>query len=87
MNERILVRVGIIGAAATAICCATPILGVILGALGLAAWAAGADYVLLPLMALSLALVVFGLLRRSRAGTAGGNSCCIMPTDKKGERR
>ena len=47
-----------------AICCATPLLAVMLGAVGLAGWLAKADYVVLPALILSLGLIGFGLYRR-----------------------
>jgi mercuric ion transport protein len=43
MNDRSLVTTGIIGAAFAAICCATPLLTVVLGSIGLTAWLAHAD--------------------------------------------
>lgn len=42
-----------VGTIAAALCCFTPVLVVLLGALGLSAWLAWLDYVLLP------ALIVF----------------------------
>jgi hypothetical protein len=44
--------------------CMTPLLVVVLGAVGLTAWLAKADYVLIPALILCLALVAFGLYRR-----------------------
>jgi mercuric ion transport protein len=64
MNDRTLIRTGLITGAVAAICCATPILVIALGAFGLSAWAAGADYVLIPILIGSVALVGVGLYRR-----------------------
>lgn len=64
MNDRTLIRTGLISGAVAAICCATPILVIALGALGLSAWAAGADYVLIPILFISVALVGIGIYRR-----------------------
>ena len=64
MDDRTLMRTGAVGAVIAAICCATPLLVVLLGLLGLSAWAAKADYVLLPALALSLGLVGWALIRR-----------------------
>jgi Membrane transport protein MerF len=46
-----LLRVGIVGAAITALCCFTPVLVVLLGALGLATLTGYLDYVLFPALA------------------------------------
>ncbi len=64
MNDRALIRTGLVGGAVAAICCATPFLAIVLGALGLSAWAAKADYVLIPVLLVSVALVGAGLYRR-----------------------
>lgn len=80
MNDRTLVRTGAIGAIIAAICCATPILGIMLGTVGLSAWAAGADVVLIPALLAFLALLAVGLVRRQRA-----KACCANgdPTTKE----
>ena len=52
MNDTVILKTGIIGAVIAAICCATPILVIALGALGLSAWVGGLDYVLLPALAI-----------------------------------
>jgi mercuric ion transport protein len=57
-------RVGIVGAIITALCCFTPVLAVLLGALGLAAWVGRLDLVLLPALALSLVLIGYSLWTR-----------------------
>ncbi len=64
MRDRPLITTGVIGAVLAAICCMTPLLVVVFGAVGLTAWLAKADYVLIPALSLCLALVVFGLYRR-----------------------
>ncbi|MEM7737220.1 MAG: mercury resistance system transport protein MerF [Deinococcota bacterium] len=60
-----LLRVGIIGTVLTALCCFTPVLVVLFGTLGLAALVGYLDYVLFPLLAVFLLLVVVGWYRRS----------------------
>ena len=64
MRDRALIATGAVGAVLAAICCATPLLAVVLGGLGLTAWLAKADYVLIPVLILCLALIAFGLYRR-----------------------
>jgi mercuric ion transport protein len=63
-SNRSLIATGAIGALLAAICCATPLLAVLLGAIGLSTWLAKADYVLIPALLLSLALLGLGLYRR-----------------------
>ncbi len=47
----------------TAVCCFTPALVILLGGLGLSAWLAWLDYVLLPLLVAFIALTVYALMR------------------------
>ena len=46
------------------LCCMTPLLVIVFGAVGPTAWLAKADYVLIPALILCLALVAFGLYCR-----------------------
>ena len=62
-----LIGMGTAGAALSMLCCATPVLAVLLGALGLTAFAAKLDYVLIPVFIASIALVIFALVRRRRS--------------------
>lgn len=64
---------GGIGAAVAALCCATPILVVLLGVLGLGALTGYLDYVLLPALVLFLGMLVYGL-SGPRIGI--GHQCC-----------
>jgi mercuric ion transport protein len=64
MNDQTLVKTGIIGAVVAAVCCATPVLVVLLGAVGLSALTGYLDYVLLPALALCIGLVGYGLYQR-----------------------
>lgn len=64
MRESTLITTGAIGAVLAAVCCATPLLVVVLGAIGLTGWLAKADYVVFPALILCLGLIVFGLYRR-----------------------
>ncbi len=61
-----LLRVGITGTVLTALCCFTPVLVVLFGALGLVALVGYLDYVLFPLLVVFLLLVVVGWYRKSR---------------------
>lgn len=75
MNDRSLIATGGIAAVLAAICCATPILAVLLGGIGLTAWIARADYVVMPVLVLGVALVGFGLYRRQ------SSACAAKETD------
>ena len=70
MTDRSLVTTGTVVAALAAICCATPILAVVLGGIGLSAWLAKADYIVMPVLLLGIALVGLGLYRRHIARRA-----------------
>jgi mercuric ion transport protein len=66
MNDRSLITTGAIGAVIAAICCATPLLTVVLGGIGLTAWLAHVDYIVMAVLILGLALVGLGVYRHSR---------------------
>ena len=59
-----MLRIGIIGAVVSALCCFTPVLVVLMGAVGLSAWTGYLDIVLLPALVVSLGLIVIALIRR-----------------------
>jgi len=63
MNNRALLKTGIIGSILAAICCFTPLLVILFAALGLSALVAWLDNLLLPALALFLGLTVFALVR------------------------
>jgi mercuric ion transport protein len=67
MADRSLLRVGIIGTVVTALCCFTPVLVVLLGAVGLAAAIAWLDYVLFPALVVFVGLTAFALWKRRSA--------------------
>ena len=55
---------GIIGNVVAALCCFTPVLVVLLGAIGLSALVGVLDYVLLPVLAIFIAITVYALWKR-----------------------
>jgi mercuric ion transport protein len=73
MNDRTLVKTGVIGAVIAAVCCATPVLLIALGAVGLSTLTGYLDYVLLPALALCIGLIGYGLYRQRRTGAAAVN--------------
>jgi mercuric ion transport protein len=58
--------VGLVGSIVAAVCC-TPVLAIVLGALGLSAWLAWSDYVVIPAFLVFLAIAVYGFSRWRRA--------------------
>jgi mercuric ion transport protein len=64
MHDRTFITTGMVGAVLAALCCMTPLLAVVFGAVGLTAWLAKADYVLIPALILCLALIAFGVYRK-----------------------
>lgn len=73
MKDRTSLGVGIAGTLIAAICCLTPVLVIALGAVGFSAWLGWLDYVLLPALAVFLALTAYGLWLRQRSRQA---DCC-----------
>jgi mercuric ion transport protein len=67
MSEGKLLRVGVIGTVIVAVCCFTPTLAVLLGALGLSHLLGMLDYALLPALLIFVGLIIYGLIRKSRA--------------------
>ncbi len=64
MQKNILLKVGIVGTLLAALCCFTPLLVILLGALGLAAWVGYLDAILLPALILFLGLAVYAWLKK-----------------------
>ena len=82
MAGRALITTGAIGAALAAICCATPILAIALGGIGLSAWMAGADYVVFAALLVGVGLIGLGLYRRQ--GTV--EACCDQGSSEQGSK-
>lgn len=78
--DRTLITTGTVGAVIAAICCATPLLAIVFGTLGLTAWLASADFVLIPALLICLGLVGLGFYRRRAAAQA----CCDPASPQQG---
>ena len=78
MDNRTLLKTGVAGSVIAALCCATPILVILLGAIGLSAWVGWLDFVLIPALVMFIAITVHALHRR-RVATA----CCALPGQAK----
>ena len=63
-SDRALIATGALGSIFAAICCATPVLAIVLGFLGLSAWLAKAHYALIPAFLICVGLLGIGLYRR-----------------------
>ena len=64
-----LLKVGIIGSVIAALCCFTPILVILFGALGISAFVGYLDYVLFPLLGLFLIVIVVALVTKGSSAT------------------
>ena len=59
-----MLKTGIVGTVVTAICCFTPVLALLLGAVGLSTVVGILDYVLLPALAVFVVMTVYALWKR-----------------------
>lgn len=67
MTDTSLLKIGVVGTIIAAVCCFTPLLVIVLGAIGLASLIALLDLVLLPTLAIFLLVTGYGLWKRYRA--------------------
>jgi mercuric ion transport protein len=79
MKDRTLLRTGAVGTVVTMICCFTPALVLLFGAVGLSAWLGWIDYVLFPALGMFLALTGYALYRRQKSA-----ACCEARTERAG---
>lgn len=61
-----LLKTGIIGSVIAALCCFTPVLVLLLGAIGLSSLVAPLDIVLLPLLGVFVGITIYALMRKYR---------------------
>ena len=64
-HDRFL-KTGVIGSLITALCCATPVLAVLLGMIGLGWLASYTDLVVLPVLVLCLGLIGYALWHKTK---------------------
>jgi mercuric ion transport protein len=67
-----LLATGIGGAVVAALCCFTPLLVVVFGALGVSAWLGWIDFVLFPALGFFVLLTLYALNRRRAVSQASG---------------
>jgi mercuric ion transport protein len=65
-----LLRVGVIGTIVAALCCFTPVLVVLFGAVGLAAVVGYLDAVLFPALGIFILLTIYALWRKNARNSA-----------------
>lgn len=65
MKKIKLLRFGIFGSAITALCCFTPVLVILLGAVGLSVVVGYLDYVLFPALAVFIIITIYALLKKA----------------------
>ena len=66
MKDSALIRTGILGTVVAALCCFTPLLVILLGAVGLSAITGYLDLVLIPALVFFIGLTAYALYRRNR---------------------
>ncbi len=66
MKRSTLLKTGIIGAAIAALCCFTPLLVMLFGAVGLAAWVGHLDAVLMPALVFFLAVTIYAFFKKEQ---------------------
>jgi mercuric ion transport protein len=69
-KNRKLLCTGAGGTIVAAVCCFTPVLVVLLGAVGLSAWLGWLDYVLFPALGFFILLTLYALYRQHRIGNS-----------------
>lgn len=80
MNNHTLLKTGIVGSVLAVVCCATPILVILLAAVGLSAWAGWLDYVLMPALAVFVGITIYALRHRQEA------ACCPVDVGQNPKR-
>jgi hypothetical protein len=73
-NPKTLMRVGVAGTVLAVLCCATPVLVLLLGAIGLSALTGYLDYVLLPALVIFVGITVYALQKKRQRVRA----CCTL---------
>ncbi len=68
-SSNALLKTGFIGTIIVALCCFTPILVILFGAVGLAALVGDLDIVLFPALGLFILLTIYALWRKARTGS------------------
>lgn len=78
VRPRTLLKVGVVGSLVAAVCCATPVLVILLGLARLSAWTGGLDYVLIPMLGIFMGISLYAMYAARRAGKQ--EACCAPRT-------
>lgn len=78
MSDRDLLRIGVVGTVVAALCCFTPLLVILLGAVGLSAAVGWLDYVLLPALAVFVGITIYSVGCRRRGVRADAQRVGIV---------
>ncbi len=70
MRKSTLLKTGIIGSVVAALCCFTPVLLILFGAIGLVAFVGYLDYVLMPALVFFVALTAYAYMKKENG------KCC-----------
>lgn len=82
-NPKKLLRVGIIGTVVVALCCFTPILVILLSAVGLAAFTGYLDYALFPALIAFIGLILYAIRCQHKAAACHPTTITSEKTEEK----
>jgi mercuric ion transport protein len=74
MKSGALVKLGVAGSITALLCCFTPVVVILLAAVGLSAMIGWLDYILMPALAVFVGITVYALWRRRKEA-----ACCAIP--------
>lgn len=75
MKTSTLMKTGTIGVIVCALCCFTPVLVLLFGAVGLVAWVGYLDYILMPALLFFAGLIIYAVTRKPETTCAENGGC------------
>ncbi len=85
MSNRLMAG-GVVGSVVAALCCFTPVLAVLFGAVGLSALLGRADYVLMPALVFFVLLTGYAIYRQRRRSDATCGTASAPGSKESGAR-
>ena len=82
MKTSTLLRTGTIGVIVSVLCCFTPVLVLIFGAVGLATRVGYLDYVLMPALLFFVGLIIYAVNRKSKTPCTINTNCQTSKGDQ-----
>jgi len=70
MKSSTLLKTGVIGTLVATLCCFTPVLATLFGAVGLAAWVGHLDAVLMPALVFFAGLTAYAFFKKEKGGSS-----------------